>query len=198
MSREINLSKRRVSTRGTRKVFLIVCEGERTEPAYFEGFRLPKHVVEVVGAGANTGSVVKEAERLASASDFDQVWCVFDRDSFPKQAVNSAILRAENLGFKVAFSNEAFELWYLLHFQYLDTALTRHQYFTRLNLLLEKKYKKNCPEMYEILDRKQSTAIRNAKRLEEQVQHNSWADRTPYTGVYKLVEALKKASRRKF
>lgn len=50
--------KRKENTRQTRKTILIVCEGEKTEPAYFQAFRLP-HVIEVLGVGKNTVSLVK-------------------------------------------------------------------------------------------------------------------------------------------
>lgn len=190
MARSIGIKSRRENTRALRKVFLIVCEGEKTEPAYFDSFRLPKNVVDIRGCGANTGTIVKEATRLAQLVDYDQVWCVFDRDSFTKQSVNAAIAQAENLGFKLAFSNEAFELWYLLHFCYLDTKLNRHQYCEALSEHLGFKYAKNSRKMYELLLPRQPAAIGNAKRLAKEIEHPSWADRHPYTGVYLLVEEL--------
>ena len=50
---------RKVGTRATRDRILIVCEGTKTEPNYFEGFRLTN--VQIVGTGSNTHSVVKRA-----------------------------------------------------------------------------------------------------------------------------------------
>lgn len=41
--------KRRTSFRDPRERLLIVCEGSKTEPRYFEGFRLTN--VKVVGTG---------------------------------------------------------------------------------------------------------------------------------------------------
>ena len=190
MRQSINISGRRESTKNRRKTFLIVCEGSKTEPCYFSSFRLPKYIFDVEGCGANTGTVVKEAERLSKEQEYDEVWCVFDRDSFPSQAVNAAIARAENLGFKVAFSNESFELWYLLHFCYLDVALSRSQYCDRLSGYLGKPYEKNSDHMYNLLHDLQSTAIKNAKLLERNVANASWANRIPYTGVHLLVQRL--------
>ncbi len=188
--RDIKISARRESTRNRRKTFLIVCEGSKTEPCYFSSFRLPKHIFDIEGCGANTGTVVKEAARLSKEQEYDEVWCVFDRDSFPSQAVNAAIAKAENLGFKVAFSNESFELWYVLHFCYLDVALSRSQYCDRLSEFLEKPYEKNSNHMYGRLLDLQNTAIKNAKLLERNVINDSWANRIPYTGVHLLVQRL--------
>ena len=192
MSRDISFTSRRESSKNRRKVFLIVCEGSKTEPNYFSSFRLPKHVVDIEGCGANTGTVVKEAERLSTEKEYDEVWCVFDRDSFPPQRVNSAIAKAEQQGFKVAFSNESFELWYVLHFCYLDAELNRHQYCEKLSDLLGGNYEKNSNQMYERLIDLQPTAIKNAKLLERKVLNVSWAKRLPYTGVHLLVQRLNK------
>ena len=59
--------KRETRTRKLRKRFLIVCEGTKTEPNYFEAFKknLPRGLVEVDihGMGENTLSIVQEAKK---------------------------------------------------------------------------------------------------------------------------------------
>jgi hypothetical protein len=48
-------------------LILIITEGEKTEPNYFEKFRVfPKEVYEIRGVGRNTRSLVDEAERIAT------------------------------------------------------------------------------------------------------------------------------------
>ena len=74
--------KRAVNTRALRQRFLIVCEGEKTEPSYFRKFRVPKEVIKVIGVGANTVSLVRRTIDLRQEGDYEQVWCVFDRNSF--------------------------------------------------------------------------------------------------------------------
>ena len=61
---------------------------------------------------------------------FDRVWVVFDKDDF--NDFNEAIALAGRKGFMAGWSNEAFELWYLLHFVYLDSAISRADYITKL------------------------------------------------------------------
>ena len=59
---------RRFRTRPQRERFLIVCEGVKTEPNYFNALaaRLPRHLVNVMveGIGANTLSLVEKATKL--------------------------------------------------------------------------------------------------------------------------------------
>lgn len=192
MAREIVIDARKSGYRTPKKVVLIVCEGERTEPSYFEGFPLLKSIRDIKGIGANTLSVVKEAIKIRDKGNFGEVWCVFDRDSFPVNNVVKAFTLAKKEKVNIAFSNESFELWYLLHFQYLDTAITRHAYCKKLGVLLSSGYKKNDATMYRQLLPFQATAIRNAKTLYKGVNPNLLHSNCPVTTVHKLVERLNK------
>ncbi len=187
--------KRQINRRPLRQRFLIVCEGEKTEPYYFRGFRVPKDVIDVIGIGYNTVGLVRKAIDRMEHGDYDQVWCVFDRDSFPVENFNNALSLAREYNIKVAYSNEAFELWYLLHFDFHDTAISRQTYKIRLSQRLGFEYKKNDPDMYELLEDKQQTAIRNATRLldgyGEQLRP---AYDNPCTAVHLLVQELNKVA----
>jgi len=185
-------SSRKVNTREVRQRFLIVCEGEKTEPNYFRSFRVPKNVIEinVQGFGENPSRLVKIAKELSKQEDYDQVWCVFDRDDFTIQDFNNAIKNAEGWGFQVAYSNEAFELWYLLHFELLSSGIPRSDYIKKLKSLLGHKYKKNSETIYEELFEKQPTAIKNATTLLKQYQPRNPVDDNPSTTVHLLVQQL--------
>jgi hypothetical protein len=129
--------------------FLIVCEGKKTEPNYFKSLRAELRVsvnVRVEGIGDNTDSLVERAIELKDEDDYVQAWCVFDRDSFPANRFNRAIQLVENNGLQVAYSNEAFELWYILHFEYLQAGLPRDDYAEKLTRHLGKKYRKKTLE----------------------------------------------------
>ena len=174
---------------------LIVCEGEKTEVNYFKAF--PQAEVkpfDVVGTEKNTLSLVVEAERLknegfSQGKRYNQIWCVFDMDSFLEHFSN-AISSAKAKGFEVAYSNEAFELWYLLHFSYHDTALSRDQYEQKLTRLLGKKYDKADPTMYQTLLDKQATARRNAEKLMKSYHSYNAHTNNPSTTVHNLVQRL--------
>jgi hypothetical protein len=191
-------AQRQVDHQAIKERFLIVCEGTKTEPNYFEGFRVPGQVLEVIGTGYNTESLVEEAIRLKQeqSQTFDQCWCVFDRDSFAPDAFNNAIRKAEAANFKVAYTNEAFELWYLLHFDDHQSALSRQQYGPILEQRLEHEYQKNSVTMYRELEERQEQAIRRAERLLAKygAGHNPQRD-NPCTTVHLLVKELSKNAR---
>jgi hypothetical protein len=187
---------RRVNVREVRQRFLIVCEGEKTEPLYFEQFRAAGIVIQVEGLGKDPLRLVEEAQRVRKEDDFDQMWCVFDRDDVPVERFNQALAHAQRYKIKVAYSNQAFELWHVLHYHYCDTAMTRQDYISRLGQQLMRPYKKNDATLYETLLPNQANAIRNAERLLEQYSPPQPAYDDPSTTVHELVKELNRFSQR--
>ncbi len=205
--------KRKEEIRSKRLYFLIVCEGEKTEPLYFEAFKndLPKGfldnaTIDIEGEGKNTLSLIEEVIKMrerkeqASGRVYDKTWAVFDRDSFLPQNFNSAIFKARDANPVIfcAWSNEAFELWYLLHFEFYQDAASRHDYQARLEKAISQRmdasfnYTKNSPDMYQLLKKwgSQQQAIAWAERLEQWHNGENFADHNPCTLVYKLVKEL--------
>lgn len=202
--------RRQTKTRETRKKFLIICEGEKTEVNYFKAFTVPKKIeVRVKGEGKNSLSLVEKAikmiDNLKKDDSFDQIWCVFDKDNCSKEQFNQAERLAKENNIKIAYSNEAFEIWFILHFQYLDIATSRSEYLTILTNQMKKygllneqeKYEKNREDMYEKLKPYQTTAITNAAKLiqdrDEAKKHPF--DANPSTTVQELVQELNINSR---
>ena len=112
---------------------LIVCEGTATEPDYFKSVnssqqRLFVYDIKVEGIGRGTTTVAQKAIELKKKNNYDRVWAVFDKDEFTAKSFNDAITLCHNNGVEVAWSNEAFELWYLYHFYNVSTGLSRKQY----------------------------------------------------------------------
>jgi len=191
--------RRRIRYRMPREKILIVCEGEQTEPNYFKSFPVNKDVVEVDihGEGKNTDSLVEEAIRLKNraeknGSPYNQIWCVFDRDDFPKQNFYRALQLAVNSKIRVAYSNQAFEIWYLLHFHYVVEAAERSEYQARLSRLLGHRYEKNSQTIYRELLDKQEKAITHARKLLEEYHSQDIEAQNPSTKVHLLVEELNK------
>lgn len=207
-------SKRKQATRKLRQFVLIVCEGEKTEPGYFHGFKqdLPQGVldnnqIEIRGEGKNTMSLIQETLKIRTQREketgrtFDQTWVVFDRDSFPAAQFNNAIFQARDASpsIECAWSNEAFELWYCLHFCYVNHAMPREDYKKRIEEELGRKrekafvYRKNDPDMYRHLkthgDQRQAIAWAKVLTGKYEGQEN-FADQNPCTQVFRLVEAL--------
>ncbi|MEG4070950.1 RloB family protein [Microcoleus sp. Pol11C2] len=187
-------SPRKLETKEPKERFLIVCEGSKTEPNYFRSFRVPRDVVEVDvhGLGEDPSTLVRSATDLKNkdGNDYDQIWCVFDRDSWTLENFNNARSSATSQGFRVAYSNEAFELWYILHFEYLNTGIPRKDYSPKLSSWLRKKYEKNSETIYDELLDKQPTAIRNAEKLLTEYDPHVPANDNPSTTVHLLVQEL--------
>jgi hypothetical protein len=193
--------ERKVGNKETIPTFLIVCEGEKTEPNYFESFPVstrPK--VRIVGAGCETIAVVNKAIELMTerpkTKPFDRVWCVFDRDpsrvNNTAQRFNEALRLAAQENIEVAYSNECFELWYLLHFNFYDTAVPRSDYYKKLTKLLGYDYAKNSDDMYVKLEDKQNQAIKRAQKLLASYEPHYPESDNPVTTVHLLVEELNK------
>lgn len=159
--------KRKVATREKIVRFLIVCEGERTEPNYFKELVKDRfsevRSEEIVGEGRSTCALVKKTDEIRERLErqrqlrFDRVWVVFDKDDF--NDFNDAIELAKRKSYQAGWTNEAFELWYLMHFTYLDSAISRADYIKKLETEIRKhpnygnfKYKKNDSGIYALLD----------------------------------------------
>lgn len=181
--------------------FLIVCEGEKTEPNYFNYFKekikeknKDSVIIEVHGKGMNTLSLVNEAICLKNDSviDYSQVWCVFDKDDFTDDSFNTACKKASDNDIEIAYSIESFELWYVLHFNYHQSQSHRDDYIEILKNLLGS-YEKNDPNIVDKLYANGGSvdqAIHFAKNLEKKVSTLPYAQRNPSTNLYKLVEQL--------
>ncbi len=192
-----NQLRRKRKSRPLRTRILIVCEGTKTEPNYFKAFPVDTDVYEldIQGYGNDPRTLVDRAlDRMINAEQrgepYNQSWCVFDRDTWPVNCFQGAISKATKNNIFVAYSNQAFELWYCLHFEYLHSAIDRSDYITHLERHLKKTYQKNAKDMYTILESHQMTAIKHARRLLQFHGCKTEVQRDPSTSVYKLVETL--------
>ncbi|MBR5920569.1 MAG: RloB domain-containing protein [Bacteroidales bacterium] len=204
--------RRQKSVRDNRVRFLIVCEGIKTEPNYFRALIADQtslvREVYVEGEGCATVALVnrtleiKNELELENDMQFDRVWVVFDKDDF--EDFNEAILLARKMGFRTAWTNEAFELWYYLHFEYLDTAISRHDYIQKLENFIGKipgykhfKYKKNAPNFYNLLQKigNEELAKRYARKLRGLHKGTDYAKHKPRTDVDFLVDELEHSER---
>ena len=138
----------------------------------------------------NTVRLVQEAIALRDKGSYDQTWCVFDKDDFPATNFNAAITLARENGLKIAYSNQSFELWYVLHFHYMHNALPRADYMKMLTKELKHDYQKNSPTIYHELRLHLTTALRNAEKLLSQYSPVRPSQDNPSTTVHKLVQQL--------
>jgi hypothetical protein len=201
-----------IPTRQERQRFLIVCEGLNTEPDYFnqfrQYFRMTAIEIIAVGGAGETIRVVERAQIEAKSNHFDHIWVVFDKDDFPSDNFDNAIKKAEAAGFGVAYSNQSFEYWLILHFEnHQGGAMHRDQYIEKLNDYLSnfkvafdwKGSKKISSNLFDVLMDKDAKigesrlhlAIKRSEKVFEFHQNApSPAFAESSTTVFKLVQAL--------
>jgi len=201
-------------------LFLIVCEDGKTEPYYFNLLKkdIPDETIflKAVGTGRNSVGVVKQAiiekDRLSQEAkkEIDEVWAVFDKDDADKTKGNTerfhdAFRIAQENSIKVAYSNEVFELWALLHFVEVDYpgALPRADIYQNLERAIRmiESYDDFCYEhgktvVIDILNNvgDESSAINRAEIL--LANHNKEKkthpiDANPSTTVHLLIKQLR-------
>ena len=221
--------KRTVNDKKTVPDIIIACEDSISSPTYFR--MIVSSLIEnriitqdsfVIAPNkhSNPMGVLNDLKNYKrdgkSYKDFDHKWIVIDRDSprvngggHTKEDFNNALKNAKskksNLNVEVAYANDSFELWYLLHFEYRNSAISRDeilmQVIKRVKELDAYKFAKLSRDnikqenytkyIFEALKPLQDGAIRNAKKLLESYgeSHNPESD-NPSTRVHLLVEVL--------
>lgn len=185
---------------------LIVCEGSKTEPLYFneirQFYRLNTTNIQVLPSeyGTEPQQIVDFArDKCLETKQWEKVYCVFDRDEH--LTFNNALLSAKARDKK--FKNElkkpirffainsipCFELWFLLHFE----CHKRETHRSELRQLLRRdsrlpNYEKGQWGNFELTRRLLETAYLNATRLKEERQRHGREN--PYTNVDILVKEL--------
>lgn len=203
------------------KAILMIYCGKCTEPEYFgDALKTIKENKEKASRGI-TKFIYKEkplpvdpksmAESVVSIMKsfglpFDEVYVVFDKDSFKDDNFDNAVMMINNLNtskdyhstsFIPLWSNQCIELWFILHFEYLQSKNERADYFDKLKELLnlKHKYRKNTKGIYAKVSSsrtKINDAIRNANKL--LILHkdeSSFANKFPATNVVEFFKKYK-------
>lgn len=180
---------------------LIVCEGKKTEPNYFDDLvdrcKLSNAMVEVVGIGMDPSQLVAKAKRWEKeerrlGDSYDVVYCVFDRDQHAH--FKSASQDARDAGLKLARSWPCFEYWLVLHYLYHRTPYSpsgnrsaAQNCVSHLKTYLCR-YTKHMTGVYKTLEDQLATAKSNAERALSDVVVTG--RRNPSTEVHLLVAYL--------
>ena len=195
---------RRASGRRKRKpVVYLICEGSETEIRYFRKFRSRGCSIDIVPISSQHKSADRLVEKVRPTIAYapyypdegDMVWCVFDRDENTNEMLARAQRLATRSGFRIAFSNPAFEIWFLLH--YHDQTAPVENCGDVIKLLKKKgrleQYEKTM-DVYEQIKPLQEMAIARAKKRVEALASSHikilTRDSNPVTTVAELVEYL--------
>ena len=114
---------------------LIASEGTETEPQYFGAIQRiinskyrDRIQLKVEGIGDNTVNLLMKACQYVQNNGivFKHVWIVYDTDDFPAENIDMVAQLCEEYStqgetiYHAVWSNQCVELWYLLHFMYMD------------------------------------------------------------------------------
>lgn len=202
-ARQINDLKRNRPKRTSYDRVLIVCEGSKTEPNYFrelvDHLRLNSANVEVDGeSDSSPRSVVAHAiKRYQNDEEFDQIYCVFDRDEHTTfQEALQRIRESRKIPLNAIVSVPCFEYWLLLHFEFTTKPYARSGDRSAADCVVfdlkrhlpgyAKGYKKTFQELRDKLN----VAIERSKRIIAQCEMNQTDN--PSTQTHLLVEYLNK------
>ena len=138
-------------------------------------------------------------QKSAADTDEDIFWVVFDKDHGFSGKYSLAIALAQQEGISVAYSNECFELWLLLHWQEQTSSIGRRdlsdslheKWEAKVGRRIKKRKRKHFP--YDIIRMDRQIAIERAKNLYELAKvknpQSPW-EVNPVTTVFELVEQL--------
>ena len=181
--------ERKQNRRASYDRILIVSEGSKTEPNYFNeiraAYRLHTANVEVRPSELGTApiQVVQYAKVLFEDGDrhkniqrraFEKVYAVFDRDNH--DSYFDALRLAESLDgklrndskqpiiFQAVASIPSFELWLLLHFEDIQAPLHRDEVMQRLKLHISS-YEKGAGKAFANTSKYLAVATERAERL---------------------------------
>ncbi len=198
------------------KKFLIVTEGEKTEPNYFKKLRVRLGLktidVEIVHPeGTDPRALVCEAIRLRSKREneakkrfdrvkYDEVWVVFDLEKIHDERrllAREAIDQAKAQNIRVAYSDPSFEYWLLLHEEYTASEFNgSNEVIVRLKKYFQE-YAKNQEFPPEFIE-KIPTAVTHTERCRQHHKTSTGRDgmdRNPYTDVDCLVRSVNESAR---
>lgn len=183
----------------------IATEGTITETTYLDSIvesinkkygifsRHDRVVLE--GYGQSCLKLLDEVESKVSKKyqNTDVVWLVYDKDDFPKDDFDNTQFSAEkkkDCKYKVAWSNECIELWFLLHFQDVQVNIGRAEYLKRLEKYCS--YSKTDEDLYSKFEDKTDIAIKRAQKLYDSFPIGSApSSMCPATRFHELIMELR-------
>lgn len=196
-----NTVKRKIE----QKAILIALEDTKSSRFYFESLLKHKGFTgEVVFAnhiGTNPKKVLEALEKHKNdhkKTNYKKEWVVIDKDDWSKDEFNGVIETARQKGICVAFSNESYELWILLHFERVTSYVSRVDLNSKLNKYFQERfgveYSKASQDIYAFIVGLQNEAIKNAEHLIERCIRDEGKiqpyEKNPLTMVHELVKCL--------
>jgi RloB-like protein len=182
-----------------RKRILIISEGKKTEPNYFNSLKQQYRLssVDIKDTKKNTGKellvIAIDLFKISKAekNEYDEIWIVLDRDGYTKHPqVFDRLKHYPKI--KIAFSSPCFEYWLLLHFEYTSAPFNDcNDAIKKLSQYLPEyeKGRDNSGLLLPTIDDAISNSKKIVKHHEETSNQNIW-EFNPFTDLHILVEKL--------
>ncbi|MGH8544323.1 MAG: RloB family protein [Gammaproteobacteria bacterium] len=213
MARHTPDLKRRRHRREPKQRFVVLCEGESTEPAYFAalertcssalievemvaGVGVPYTIARAAVERARALGLARRSRKsLNSFEERDEVWAVFDRDEHPR--FNEAVALCQAKGVGVARSDPCFELWLILHDEDYDRPDDRRAVQARLQQLRPEYNRRGAkrPDSDDLVSRVEDAEQRGSVQLVRR-QNEGIPYGRPSTTVGDLTRAIREAAKR--
>ncbi len=198
--------RRQTPNRAKKQIIAILTEG-KTEQEYIQHlvkewklFKNQRFEIQIVSM--NTGAsqtLLQEAKKRKKECDY--VWIVCDKDENSDECFAQMLEQAASQKIEVAYSNQAFEYWVLLHFlDHQGEEMDRRDYEKKLNQVLkpyEIVYKTTpktlSPELLDVLmnDELIDKAVSRATRIYERKVNEGRPHSESSTTFYRLIVRLR-------
>ncbi len=187
------------------KAVLIALEDTKSSKYYFEKLIRDKgftgQIVFAKHIGTNPKKVLEALAKYKKENKktkFEKEWIVIDKDDWSRDEFLGVMETARQKNICVAFSNESYELWILLHFERITAYTSRENLNRKINhYFLERfgvEYSKSSQDIYAFIIGLQKEAIKNAEYLFERCMRDEGEirpfDKNPLTMVHELVKCL--------
>lgn len=212
MNKLVKMKQRKINKYNEIRKIIIFCEGEKTEPNYFNEFKrlIEKNAiysksikVEIEKDGNVNCRLVKSGYNYINNRRINNadIWFVYDKDDFLDADFDCCIklikeynkeCKKRELKYNLAWSNQCIEFWFLLHFSFYHSDNDRKFYIKSLKEFID--YNKNDSYIFNKLIEKGNPkeAIKYAERIRQSHNRIPPSKCSPGTMVHKLVEALVK------
>lgn len=196
--------ERKEKKQDDKSILLLICEG-KTEEVYFKDLRKELrdsrlNILPIDAEGTDPETLFKEAKKYMKRENVnikkgDHVWIIFDKDKNTDHNVRQIIEKAKPQSFELGFSNPSFELWFLLHFEYITHRIDNNDLLDRLNVFIPN-YEKGCS----YIDKLFSNMDDASKRGFDLIAYHSADDKNlyedesnPITHLCEVIDFIKKS-----
>ena len=183
--------------------YLILTNGEKTEPSYFNGFKksLPQEMqdnIQISVLHCELNNLENEIQRKKANAQYSKTYIVLDKDRESEETLKKVKKIAKNNNCHIIFSAPCIEYWFLKHLN-INTTFQESQYLPASQQCITelkrhiRNYNKNDKDIYNTINffGNEETAIKLAKEEFKPYKNKNLYDINNATNIYELIEEIK-------